>query len=74
MWITATVNGERIEADDVREGENLLFVLRERMGPAMAVNLLLQRWMYHSSRVSVPSSEEYRSHRVFTRGACLRCL
>ena len=35
MWITATVNGERIEADDVREGENLLFVLRERMGPAM---------------------------------------
>ena len=28
MRITATVNGERIEADDVREGENLLFVLR----------------------------------------------
>ena len=32
MRITATVNGECIEADDVCEGENLLFVLRERMG------------------------------------------
>ncbi len=32
MRITATVNGQRVQADDVWEGENLLFVLRERMG------------------------------------------
>jgi carbon-monoxide dehydrogenase small subunit len=32
MRITATVNGERREADDVWEGESLLYVLRERMG------------------------------------------
>jgi aerobic carbon-monoxide dehydrogenase small subunit len=30
--ITATVNGETREADDVWEGESLLYVLRERMG------------------------------------------
>ena len=32
MRITATVNGQRVQVDDVWEGENLLFVLRERMG------------------------------------------
>jgi carbon-monoxide dehydrogenase small subunit len=32
MRVTATVNGERREADDVWEGESLLYVLRERMG------------------------------------------
>jgi aerobic carbon-monoxide dehydrogenase small subunit len=32
MRITATVNGERREAEDVWEGESLLYVLRERMG------------------------------------------
>ncbi len=32
MRIAATFNGERIEADDVREEENLPFVPRERMG------------------------------------------
>ena len=32
MRITATVNGEPREADDVWEGESLLYVLRERMG------------------------------------------
>ena len=32
MRITATVNGERQEADDVWPGESLLYVLRERMG------------------------------------------
>lgn len=32
MRITATVNGESRQADDVWEGENLLYVLRERMG------------------------------------------
>lgn len=32
MRITATVNGEARQADDVWEGENLLYVLRERMG------------------------------------------
>jgi carbon-monoxide dehydrogenase small subunit len=32
MRITATVNGEEKQADDVWEGENLLYVLRERMG------------------------------------------
>jgi aerobic carbon-monoxide dehydrogenase small subunit len=30
--ITATVNGEARQADDVWEGESLLYVLRERMG------------------------------------------
>jgi carbon-monoxide dehydrogenase small subunit len=30
--ITATVNGEVRQADDVWEGESLLYVLRERMG------------------------------------------
>jgi aerobic carbon-monoxide dehydrogenase small subunit len=30
--ITATVNGEPRQADDVWEGESLLYVLRERMG------------------------------------------
>jgi carbon-monoxide dehydrogenase small subunit len=32
MRIVATVNGEQHEADDVWEGESLLYVLRERMG------------------------------------------
>ena len=32
MRITCTVNGEPREADDVWEGESLLYVLRERMG------------------------------------------
>src|SRR5262245_28618283 len=32
MRIVATVNGEPHEADDVWEGESLLYVLRERMG------------------------------------------
>jgi aerobic carbon-monoxide dehydrogenase small subunit len=32
MRITATVNGEMRQADDVWEGESLLYVLRERMG------------------------------------------
>jgi carbon-monoxide dehydrogenase small subunit len=30
--ITTTVNGQRLEVDDVWEGESLLYVLRERMG------------------------------------------
>jgi carbon-monoxide dehydrogenase small subunit len=32
MRVTATINGQRHEADDVWEGESLLYVLRERMG------------------------------------------
>ena len=32
MRVTITVNGERREADDVWEGESLLYVLRERLG------------------------------------------
>jgi carbon-monoxide dehydrogenase small subunit len=32
LRITATVNGETRQADDVWEGESLLYVLRERMG------------------------------------------
>jgi carbon-monoxide dehydrogenase small subunit len=32
MRVTATVNGEPRQADDVWEGESLLYVLRERMG------------------------------------------
>ena len=32
MRVTITVNGERHEADDVWEGESLLYVLRERLG------------------------------------------
>jgi aerobic carbon-monoxide dehydrogenase small subunit len=32
MRVTATVNGEVLQADDVWEGESLLYVLRERMG------------------------------------------
>ena len=32
MRVTCTVNGERREADDVWEGESLLYVLRERLG------------------------------------------
>ncbi len=32
MRVTFTVNGRRQEADDVWEGESLLYVLRERMG------------------------------------------
>jgi aerobic carbon-monoxide dehydrogenase small subunit len=32
MRITAVVNGETRQADDVWEGESLLYVLRERMG------------------------------------------
>jgi carbon-monoxide dehydrogenase small subunit len=32
MRVTANVNGQRQEVDDVWEGESLLYVLRERMG------------------------------------------
>jgi carbon-monoxide dehydrogenase small subunit len=32
MRITATVNGQLMQADDVWEGESLLYLLRERMG------------------------------------------
>ena len=32
MRVTATVNGELRQADDVWEGESLLYVLRERLG------------------------------------------
>jgi carbon-monoxide dehydrogenase small subunit len=32
MRVTFTVNGRRAEADDVWEGESLLYVLRERVG------------------------------------------
>ncbi|WP_026328538.1 (2Fe-2S)-binding protein [Streptomyces sulphureus] len=32
MRVTFTVNGRRCEADDVWEGESLLYVLRERLG------------------------------------------
>jgi aerobic carbon-monoxide dehydrogenase small subunit len=32
MRVTMTVNGRRTEADDVWEGESLLYVLRERLG------------------------------------------
>ncbi len=32
MRVTSTVNGERQQADDVWEGESLLYVLRERLG------------------------------------------
>jgi aerobic carbon-monoxide dehydrogenase small subunit len=32
MRVTATVNGQVMQADDVWEGESLLYVLRERMG------------------------------------------
>jgi carbon-monoxide dehydrogenase small subunit len=32
MRVTARVNGQTYEADDVWEGESLLYVLRERMG------------------------------------------
>lgn len=38
MRITATVNGEVRQADDVWEGESLLYVLRERMGLPGAKN------------------------------------
>jgi len=32
MRVTAIVNGEKLQVDDVWEGESLLYVLRERMG------------------------------------------
>ena len=32
MRVTATINGELMRADDVWEGESLLYVLRERLG------------------------------------------
>jgi len=32
MRVTCIVNGERHQADDIWEGESLLYVLRERMG------------------------------------------
>jgi aerobic carbon-monoxide dehydrogenase small subunit len=32
MHLTCTINGERHQADDVWEGESLLYVLRERLG------------------------------------------
>jgi aerobic carbon-monoxide dehydrogenase small subunit len=38
MRITCTVNGEQQQADDVWEGESLLYVLRERLGLAGSKN------------------------------------
>jgi carbon-monoxide dehydrogenase small subunit len=38
MRVTCTVNGERHQADDIWEGESLLYVLRERMGLAGSKN------------------------------------
>jgi aerobic carbon-monoxide dehydrogenase small subunit len=38
MRVTATVNGELRQADDVWEGESLLYVLRERLGLPGAKN------------------------------------
>jgi carbon-monoxide dehydrogenase small subunit len=38
MRVTVTVNGEPREADDVWEGESLLFVLRDRLGLPGAKN------------------------------------
>jgi carbon-monoxide dehydrogenase small subunit len=38
MRVTITVNGERRQADDVWEGESLLYVLRERLGLPGAKN------------------------------------
>ena len=32
MRVSCTVNGRRVTADGVWEGESLLYVLRERMG------------------------------------------
>ena len=32
MRVTFTANGKPVEADDVWEGESLLYVLRERVG------------------------------------------
>ncbi len=32
MRVTATINGELMHADDVWEGESLLYILRERLG------------------------------------------
>jgi aerobic carbon-monoxide dehydrogenase small subunit len=38
MRVNVTVNGERRQADDVWEGESLLYLLRERLGLAGAKN------------------------------------
>ena len=38
MRVTCTVNGEPRDADDVWEGESLLYVLRERLGLPCAKN------------------------------------
>ncbi|GAA2590516.1 (2Fe-2S)-binding protein [Dactylosporangium fulvum] len=38
MRVNVTVNGEPLQADDVWEGESLLFVLRERLGLPGAKN------------------------------------
>ena len=38
MRVTFTVNGRRLQADDVWEGESLLYVLRERLGLPGAKN------------------------------------
>jgi aerobic carbon-monoxide dehydrogenase small subunit len=38
MRVTATVNGQVLQADDVWPGESLLYVLRERMGLPGAKN------------------------------------
>ncbi|NYI08342.1 (2Fe-2S)-binding protein [Allostreptomyces psammosilenae] len=38
MRVSFTVNGRRLEADDVWEGESLLYVLRERLGLPGAKN------------------------------------
>ncbi len=38
MRVTVTINGEQQQADDVWEGESLLYVLRERLGLPGAKN------------------------------------
>lgn len=38
MRVNVTVNGQQLEADDVWEGESLLYVLRERLGLAGSKN------------------------------------
>src|SRR4029450_6166562 len=43
MRLEVTVNGERREAEDVWEGESLLYVLRERLGVPGTKNACEQR-------------------------------
>jgi carbon-monoxide dehydrogenase small subunit len=42
MRLNCTINGERHEAEDVWEGESLLYVLRERLGLPGSKNACLQ--------------------------------